>query len=88
MKTFTQLGLLYVVGIALSIMLMTSSCQQADAGSTGGQAPGIWEKISGAPRAYGPYTYVTQNPILLPDGTHAVCISTNEHLWCKEVETQ
>jgi hypothetical protein len=95
MKKFTRYWQwVFMGGIALAILFMTSGCAMDDSGDTStssgstSRPGGIWTKISGAPRNYGPYTYVTQDSILLPDGTQVVCVSTPDDLWCKEVETQ
>jgi hypothetical protein len=48
--------------------------------------PTFWRTLTSSPRAPGPYTYITREPVLLPDGTTAVCIATLKDLWCKEVK--
>ena len=72
--------------ISMCAAVVLLSCRPgSDAGT---DTPSFWMLVATGVQGPGPRTYVSRNPILLPDGTHVVCVAILKALWCKEAASQ
>ena len=73
-----------IILMSMCVAFMLGCRPTSDVGADTPGKPTFWKTVKSAVRNAGPYTYVVREPILLPDGSRVVCVSTHEALWCKE----